>query len=496
MRQGRRLRIANDPMSQLQHSSRGRPGVASSSRANESTLHSFIGGAAVVAGTAAAIVCIPNNLQPSDALFWPAIWCALGLLVVPVLRMRKYPSSILRIEHALMVGLIYWLLLDLIQSAYSMMGVSHADAIVTFGAIGMMALGIWVGAAGKGWTPPKAVLRVVSRPIETGTLFKAVLTTFFLGMFYFAFASNFDPWTMIDGLGKSRFAAPWSRSALGGWQAFVEHLQYFGYVLPSLTVLIAHQKGWMRWQTIVSLLLSLVMILFLAQLGGRRIIGVVGGAALVSWLLLQNHIRPRLVIGGLLGLAILLGGMHEMLRYRGVGFAALLRNEAPKTSSSYLSVDDNFLRLAQVVHLFPDVLPYAGVQPLIYALSRPIPRVVWPEKPTGPGYDLSALVGGGGASLSQSIVGELYAMHGLIVVFLGGFLFGRLAIMWNKLLQVPGAQGTALAYGLGLMVLFVGLRSMQDLIIMSYGLIGWLLIASVFPHARIRKAVSNAGRHN
>ena len=82
-------------------------------------------------------------------------------------------------------------------------------------------------------------------------------------------------------------------------------------------------------------------------------------------------------------------------------------------------------------------------------------------------------------------------MHGLIVVFIGGLVFGRIANMWNKILAVPGV-GKSMIYSVGIMVLFAGLRSMQDLVIMSYGLLGWFVIASLLRSARSR-AVARPG---
>ena len=154
-------------------------------------------------------------------------------------------------------------------------------------------------------------------------------------------------------------------------------------------------------------------------------------------------------------------------------------------------VDDNFLRLSQIVHFIPDVQPYVDLQPLSYALSLPIPRVFWPGKPSDPGYNLTELLGGRGVGLSTSIIGELYAMHGLIVVFLGGLILGRIANMWNKISAVPGA-GKSIIYSLGIMVLFAGLRSMQELVIMSYGLLGWFVIARLLRGTR-SEAVARSG---
>jgi hypothetical protein len=380
-----------------------------------------------------------------------------------------------------MIGLVYWLLLDLLQGAYPL-AASRDDVILAFTAIGTMAAGVWLGTWGTGWSPPQFVLEAAKRQIRSVGLFRAAWIAFFLGMFYFAYSCDFDLSLMIAALGWCRFCAPWSTGEFGGWNAFFVHLQYFGFVLPSLAILIAHREGWVRPKAIVGAILSVIMIVFLAQGGGRRVVGVVLGAALITWLLLQARLRLKFLVGGLLGATLILVFMELMFQVRTFGFSASYQETGLK-SEALVRVDDNFLRLSQIMHFVPDVQPYADLQPLSYALALPIPRVLWPGKPSDPGYDLPKLLGLADASLSQSIIGELYAMHGLIVVFIGGLTFGRIASMWNKILTVPGTTKFML-YSLGVMALFVGLRSMQGLVIMSYGLLGWFVIASLLPGAK------------
>ncbi len=450
--------------------------------------YSFIGAAAVVIGVVAAIASIPDDPQPIGALFWPALWLSLGLLSVPVFRASTDTSVLLRTEHCLMLGLFYWLLLDPIQGAYPLDGVSYGDVALAFIAIGIMAVGIWIGSVGRGWSLPGLVLRAAKQPLSTKSLFAAAILTFCLGMFNFAFTSGFDPSVMIDGLAACRFCAPWSRGIFGGTDAFAEHLKYFGYVLPSLTVMIAQQSNWVRVRTVVVATMSGVMMIFLAQEGGRRNIGVLVGAALITWMLFQAQLKARVVIGGLVGVACLLYGMEEMLRYRSTGFGDESAR-LPQEAEIFLHVDDNFLRLSQVVQLFPDVQPYANLQPLLYALAKPIPRVLWEGKPSDPGYEFTTLVGETGVTLSHTIVGELYAMRGLLAVMIGGLFFGRLANMWNKLLLIQGGAARPMTYGLGVMVAIAALRSMQDMVIMSYGLLGWFVIARLLPQPEAAPAV-------
>ena len=485
-------------MEEIEHAAiRARQGSGAKTRKVDDTWLILLGAVATVCGTIAAILSVPDDFQPRGALFWPAVWCSFGLLAAPLFGLRKSTQRIFRTENLLMVGLVYWLLLEMIQGAYPLEDVSYDDVILAFTAIGTMGAGIWVGMLVTGWSPPQFVLGAAKQEFSSATLFGAALISFFLGMFYFAYSSDFDPILMIDALGWCRFCAPWSTGEFGGWEAFAQKLEYFGYLLPSLTVLLGHREGWMRPKTIVSTVLSIIVVLFLAQGGGRRVIGVTIGAALILLLVLQRRVRPKVLIVAFVGATILLMSMEAMLEYRQYGFSNQVADyrfsdEAGNSEHSPLvHVDDNFLRLSQIVHFIPDVHPYVGLQPLFYVLTLSIPRVLWPDKPSDPGYNLTELLGWSGVSLSASIIAELYAMHGLIVVFLGGLVFGGLANMWNKILALPGTTKSVI-YAIGVMVLFAGIRSMLDLVFMSYGLLAWLVMARLLPRTR-GKAVTKLG---
>ena len=109
----------------------------------------------------------------------------------------------------------------------------------------------------------------------------------------------------------------------------------------------------------------------------------------------------------------------------------------------------------------------------MYAAVRPIPRVFWPDKPIDPGFDLSRAVGMKGVSLSMSIIGEWYLGWGWPAIFIGGWIHGRLAKAANTLRDQGKASSNPIVYGLAVMVLVAGMRSMLDLIIMSYALVAW-----------------------
>jgi hypothetical protein len=431
----------------------------------------------ILAGTMLAADFVPDQVEEAGALFVPAVCITLGLLTAPILRVRRDLTAVLRVENALMAAIVYWVLLDLLQSAYPLYGLSKSYVVTAFWAIGVFAAGIWLGAAGRGWRLPGTVQKAALCSISNGTLFSAIGISFCLGMFDFAFWSGFNPFVMIKGAMMDRWAAPWARGQFGDAYAVFDHLTYFGYTLPALCVLLAHRVGWLNSRVLVSIGLAAVMLVFLSQSGGRRIIGVTVGAALVTYFVCQRQLSFKLVIGGGATVTLLLIFLEEMLRYRNVGFGAWLAGETPEFDASHFHVDDNFLRLSQIIRIFPDLHAYVLYQPIYHALTLPIPRVLWPGKPSDPGFDLPQLIGLRGASLSSSIVGELYASLGLAAVFAGGLVMGRFAGMWNKILSLRGGTAQPLIFGLGVMVLFAGMRSLQALVQMSYIVLGWLVVS-------------------
>lgn len=435
-------------------------------------------------GTMLAMSNVPDDVSDATALFMPALYLSIALLLPVVIQVRSDLTAVLRIENALTLGIIYWLLLDMLQSAYPLEFVSSENVQSAFGMVGAFAGALWIGASSNGWPLPRIVASTATREFTIKALFSATLIAFILGMAKFVVGSGFDPTTLIRGLGASRWDTPWTRGDFGGADAFLDHMQYFGYIMPSLCVLMAMKVGWLNGRVLTGLLLSAIVVAFLAQSGGRRIIGVVIGAALYTWLAAKPRLEPRVIFGGAATVVLLLTFMQEMLRYRGVGFAALVANESPGMGVEYLHVDDNFLRLAQLIKFYPDTMDFVLHQPLFHALTLPIPRVFWPGKPLGPGFDLPGLLGRQGFSLSCSIIGELYVSFGIWAVLGGGWILGRIAGMWNKILLMPTGTSRPLMYGLGLMALFAGMRSVQALVQMSYIVLAWIAVTSLLPQSR------------
>jgi hypothetical protein len=213
------------------------------------------------------------------------------------------------------------------------------------------------------------------------------------------------------------------------------------------------------------------MLVFLSQGGGRRVIGVTVGAAILVWIQAQRELKVRRLTIAAVAVVALLAAMQFMLNIRSLGYTEYIARG--ESEYDYVHVDDNFLRLAQVIQIVPAEHPHVNFQQIWYTIVRPVPRVLWPNKPVDAGFDLPTAVGLKGLSLSTSIIGEWYLSFGWLAIVFGGWLHGRLARTVNALRDREEFHSNPIVYGLAVMVLVSGMRSMLELVLMSYALIAW-----------------------
>jgi hypothetical protein len=439
----------------------------------------------IVLGTVLALALMPENVRPPGVLRPAAIAMILGLVTGPLLSATSNLRFLLRTENVIGMTPVYWLMLDLVTASYEMKDVDPGSVRESFVVICVCMCAYWVGTMGRPWRLPQGFLDTCKRRIKTEALLPIILLCFVLAMCRFAIPCNFDLILMVNSVGGARWTAPWARGALGGWDAFADHLSYFGYLLPTLAVVMARRKSWFSGGTIIAILCALIFLLFLSQSGARRIMGVCLGAALFYWIMDQRRMRPR----DLLILVACLGGilwvMQTMivsrtfgLREMGVGNAGVIAFETMKGENLGASVpvglhiDDNILRLAQSVMYVPSRYDYVYHGVIWQYIVRPIPRVLWPGKPTDAGFKLYEIINTG-ASLSTTIVGEFWISLGYIAVILGGWFYGRLATLSSPLFLSAPETMAPMFYGYITMTLFVGYRSLVEVILFSYALLGW-----------------------
>ena len=438
----------------------------------------------VLVGLFFAIVSLPADVVPRDALRLPALLFTLSLCLVPGLAALRDPKSIFRAEHILVMAPVYWLLLDPLQGRFEMVGMRREEIERTFIAIALFVSGAWVAFLQRPRRAPKFIRLTTRAELATQLYFSIGVLAFALAFLKYAIPSGFDLVAMSQALAGGRWEGAWNRGALGGTDAFLDHLSYFAYLLPPLTVLLARRLGWANPRALSLGIGALIMAVFLLHDGGRRLVGVFFGSGGVVWFLGQPKVRLTTVLG--LGLFVLglLFTFERMLDNRDVGVLAmfdenLTPEREPNDTGVLIRVDDNFLRLAQTTAIFPDLHPYTTWRYVLWVAVRPVPRLFWPGKPVNPGFDLPEFVGVTGASLSSSVIGELFMAGGFIAVAFGGWFYGKLARSLSHFLSEASTSSALLIYGIGLFALFAGMRSMIELVLTSYVILAWVALVRV-----------------
>ena len=448
-----------------------------------------LAGLSVMVGLFLSIYSLPIDVEPRDALRTSELFLVFSVCLIPALAALRDPKSLFRAEHVLLMAPVYWLLLDPLQGRYENIGVGHDEVEKSFTAIALFIGGAWFAFIQRPWRMPKFILSVSQTELSLQFYFGIGVLAFTLAFFRYAISTGFDFSSMAQELTSGRWEAPWTRGTLGGSDAFVDHLSYFGYLLPPLMVTLARRVGWTDARPICLAILGLILSAFLLQGGGRRLLGVFIGTGIIVWFISKPNVRLTTILG--LGLLVvgLLFLLDLMLSYRGVGVLGAMFDEPAATSNEgggLVRVDDNFFRLAQTTGIFQELHGYTTWQYVLWVAVRPVPRLFWPGKPLNPGFDLAEFVGLKEASLSASVVGELFMAGGFVAVILGGWFYGRLSRSLSQFLAETHTSGALIIYSIGLLAIFTGMRSMIELVLTSYVILAWLFLVHAYDGFRGR----------
>lgn len=412
------------------------------------------------------------------------IECILIMLYPVILFFKDGYKVFMRADVLVATSMIYWALLDVIQLKYSLNSVSPESIRYAFVLIAVFTIAVQL-ASNISFRLPSTLHTITNVEIKTSTLFTVLLFCIVIAVFPFWRAAYYDFSYMLESMTKSRFNVPWARADSGGLNSFFEHLKYFGYITPSLSVLIYIKDGKLTPRVLISFFLTLFFSTFEFQGGGRRITGFLAGTGIITWMVAKKNFLQwkHFVVIGLLfaGLLVLL---DMQLKYRNIGYANMFQNYEIEEFEN-VKVDDNFLRIAQITEFVPVVHPYSGIQYVVWAFARPVPRYFWPGKPTGPGFNMADLAGERGVSLSMTVVGEAYASFGMAMVIFIACFYGMLAATLNKILYSDLSTLGYAVYALGMMALVAGVRSLADLIIFSYALLGIVVIYKLYLQRKV-----------
>jgi hypothetical protein len=434
-----------------------------------------------------ALAFVPQDPQEQGALQTSGICLTIGLLLAPLYAGFRDPRNFLRTENIIGATPVYWLLLDLVQGTADMPGTSHYTASVALCTVGVCTAFFWLGTMGRSWRLPRSFMASCAMRPPVWSLFALIVVLFVLAMLAYAIPCDFNIPYMFQCLGMGRWDAPWCRGRLGDWDAFRDHLHYFGYLLPAFATMLARRRGWFHPLSIISVLMAITYLLFLAQGGSRRLVGATLGAAVCYWVLDRPKVKfTQVAIAGGAVVAIL-WLMQIMIYARDVGFKTqgdlavfaatqnIQMKKLTRDQFNYIRVDDNFYRVTNIVGVIPKIHDWVYFDYLYYVIIRPIPRVIWKNKPIDPGFAIT-LMSNEGTLLSCTILGELWMTWGFGALAVGGWFLGRLARLNAPLLYSTSGTLAPLFYGYLTMWLFVGYRSLIEIVLFTYPLISWMAV--------------------
>lgn len=430
-----------------------------------------------------------QDIQEFDYKLVSYILSAVLLLHPIVYFFKEGYRVVLRADVLICTSFIYWTLLDLIQERYTLNNMEMGDVRYAFVLIALFCIFVQLAARYK-FDLPRIVNNAAKVDVKSNHLLGILVACVLIGLFYFWHSSYYDINYMVNALTRPRFMAPWARSQSGGLSSFIFHLKYFGYIAPALTSIIIVKEKKFNLKVIIALTLTIFFCFFEFQNGARRIIGFLVGSGVVTYLVAKRdmlNIKHMIALGTLTLALIIL--MDMQLQFRTEGYENMFeRYELEELET--VRVDDNFYRIAQIIQFVPSTHPYSGLQYLVWAFGRPIPRYFWESKPISPGFNIAELAGEIDVSLSMTVVGEAYASYGWMMVALMGIFYGLLSGTFNQILESKlNTIGFAL-YATGLLALIAGIRSIADMIVFSYAFLVILLLYKVLIEPRRRTQIS------
>jgi oligosaccharide repeat unit polymerase len=214
------------------------------------------------------------------------------------------------------------------------------------------------------------------------------------------------------------------------------------------------------------MILSLFVVIFFS--GERRVLAlIVLGPLGYAFFNTPSKTLRKWAPAFVLLLLGLLWVMQAQVQFRSAGFYDF---DATKVESNLLEMhrDNNFYWFTMAVDTMPSTYEFTHDWIFLQIFTHPVPRFLWPEKPYSTGFPFVQWEDIG-ASLSISVVGELYISQGVFGIVVGGLIYGWMAKQWDSMRQFI-RKGTAagLIYSLGLTLLLIGVRSFGDIVLNWY----------------------------
>ena len=420
-----------------------------------------------------------------DLSCWPAVLLAGLLLAALVADVRKDLSRLVMGRNVVLFAICAWYLLEAIMLPEALR--SHPQEEYTLGVlyVGLAAAGFLLGYH---LTPGCTLFGNLAETItffdDEKWLWRLVVIGAVVGFTPVIYFTGSEIGEMLVGILGMR--ATWGgvlgRDRYGDARAaFLMVEMFVGGVAPFAVILL-----FSRGQTIVQrLFLALVILwpLLCAYGSGTRssmIVSFGSVAALFYWKA-APALRKKMIIAGLVCLPFFYGLMAALVVSRGSGTF----DYEDRDKAQYVG-NEMFRELLFISAAVPAKAEHQWGYSYYVQLVNPIPRFLWPDKPTlDTGIWMAQMYGEvnkyGEAKLtiSPGLIGEMYLNFGVVGIFLLSLFGGWLVKGWDQIPKLYGRSLTALMfYSGGLFVLFIMGRSFT--MGMFYGLLSlaglaWLI---------------------
>ncbi len=287
-----------------------------------------------------------------------------------------------------------------------------------------------------------------------------------LGYFHMLLAVNFNPIAMVSHFLDPRFAVPWGRPQFGDARALLYELGATLYLVPPLAGLILGRGRLGPGPGAILVVLALLLTLFYGFTNGtRNIIFAYVVTFMVSYFYASSASKWKIIILSAIGAAILGLSTYYGVRFRDIGLRNYLKGfrEDRSDVEAGLHVDYNLYVVSELMTIFPAYADYIGWDGPIWFVTRPVPRVLWPGKPTGENVAAEDVVESGGATLSCTFIGESYMVAGLAAVIVTALTIGMLARWWTKKVFSSRSDLGIVIYGSGFFAVAITMRSVYQL---------------------------------
>ncbi len=290
-------------------------------------------------------------------------------------------------------------------------------------------------------------------------------------------AVGFNPVTWFEETLKPRFYRAWGRGQYGDLSALLHELQLLGYVLPPVAgVIFARCRQYSRFTVFLVGLIILVQLYSAFSSGTRNVMGIQLAGLLAGYFVVHRTLSIKLVLPVVAvtgGLFLVLAGM--MLDFRNMGLKTYIKEgyytaEYKAFEEEYLRqeeadsgyfVDYNLWRMSQIVGVFPDLYDYIGWNMPFVAITKPIPRALWPGKPMDLKVGLEEAIGAEGYTVAVTWVGEAYVAGGIPWIIGVGVLIGAFCCYWNGLANYVHHTFPLIVFASGFYAVLLLMRSLM-----------------------------------